>query len=83
MSENKIYITDEDGKETEMNILCTFDMEEHNYAVLYATDHEDDLYAFRYDEEGHLYAVEDEEELSIVQEVVGAFLEETDDEESD
>ena len=80
MSENKIYLTDDEGNELEMNIYFTFDMNEKNYAVLYATDHEDDLYAFRYDAEGNLFVVEDEEELSMIDEVVSAFQEDEDEE---
>ena len=79
--DNRIYITDDEGNEVEMNVYFTFDMDEKNYAVLYATDHEDELYAFRYDEEGNLFVVESEEELALVEEVVSAF-EGEDDEES-
>ncbi len=76
MSENKIYITDDEGKEIEMNIYFTFGMEDKNYVVLYETGKEDDLYPFTYDDEGHIYAVEDEETLAMIEEVVSAFEEE-------
>lgn len=71
--ENKIYITDENGKEIEMNILFTFDMEEKNYVVVYENNKEDDLYAFEYDDNGNLLMIEDEETLEKVQEVIDAF----------
>ena len=73
MKENTIYITDENGKEVEMNILLTFEANEKNYVVVYETDKEDDLYAFTYDDDGNLYEVETDEELQMVDEVVGAY----------
>ena len=69
MNENKIFIMNDDGKEVEMNILLTFD----DYVVVYDAKDEDSLYAFIYDEEGNLFAVEDEEELAMVDEVISAF----------
>ena len=73
MKENAIFITDENGKEVEMNILLTFEANEKQYVVVYETDKEDDLYAFIYDDEGNLFAVETDEELQMVDEVVGAY----------
>lgn len=73
MKENAIFITDENGKEVEMNILLTFEANEKQYVVVYETDKEDDLYAFTYDDEGNLFAVESDEELQMVDEVVGAY----------
>ena len=71
--ENKIYITDDNSKEIEMNILFTFDMEDKNYVVVYENNKEDDLFAFEYDEDGNLLMIEDEEVLEKVQEVIDAF----------
>ena len=71
--ENKIYITDDNGKEIEMNILFTFDMEDKSYVVVYENNKEDDLFAFEYDEDGNLLMIEDEEVLEKVQEVIDAF----------
>ena len=73
MKENAIFITDENGKEVEMNILLTFEANEKQYVVVYETDIEEDLYAFTYDDEGNLFAVEEEEELQMIDEVVGAY----------
>ena len=81
--ENKIYITDDDGNEREMNILFTFDMNDKNYVVVYENDNDEELFAFTYDEEGNLFMVEDEEELSNVQEVIDAFDGIDDDEEEE
>ena len=71
--DNRIYITDDNGNEREMNILFTFDMNDENYVVVYEGDNDEELFAFKYDEDGSLYVVEDEEELEAVQEVIDAF----------
>lgn len=73
MDSNKIYLTDDQGKEIEMNILFTVDIENKSYVVVYEENDEDNLYPLSYDNEGNIYVVEDEEELSQLQEVVDAF----------
>lgn len=80
--DNKIYITNAEGKEVAMNILFTFEAEGKKYVVVYEDVHEDELYALSYDEQGNLFTVEDEEELAMIEEVVAAF-DGTDDEEAD
>ena len=76
MSENSIFITDENGKEVEMKIYLTFDANDKKYVVVYSQDNEDELYSFVYDENGNLYQIETEEELQMVEEVIGAYEEE-------
>ena len=77
MREDSILITDDNGKEVEMRIYLTFDYEEKKYAVVYEKDKDpDDLVAFVYDDDGNMYAVEDEEELAMIEEVVNAYAEE-------
>ncbi|MDO4500615.1 MAG: DUF1292 domain-containing protein [Erysipelotrichaceae bacterium] len=71
--EDKIFITDENGQEVQMNILFTFDMNDNNYVVVYPDGNDEEIYALRYDENSNLYIIEDEEELAMVQEVVDAF----------
>ena len=73
MDDNKIIITDEDGKETEMNILLSFDANDKEYVVCYFDGKEDEIYPFAYDEQHNLYYVENEDELSMIDEVVNAF----------
>lgn len=80
--DNKIYITNAEGKEVAMNILFTFEAEGKKYVVVYEDVHEDELYALSYDEQGNLFTVEDEEELAMIEEVIAAF-DGTDDEEAD
>ncbi|MBQ1379181.1 MAG: DUF1292 domain-containing protein [Erysipelotrichaceae bacterium] len=76
MKENSIFITDEDGKEVEMKILMTFEANQKKYVVVYDEKNEDELYPFVYDDEGNLFAVEDEEEMAMIDEVVSAYEEE-------
>jgi len=76
MKDNVIYITDDNGKELEMNILLTFDANDKQYVLVYQTGNEDDVYPFIYDEDGNLFEVEDAEELEMVQEVLAAYEEE-------
>lgn len=76
MKENTIYITDENGNEIEMKIYLTFDMNDKQYVVVYEEGNEDELYPLVYDNEGNLYPVENEEEMSLVEEVVSAYEEE-------
>jgi len=71
--DNRIFITDDNGKEIELNILFTFDNNDKNYAVCYQGNNEDELVAFVYDENGNMYAVDDPEELAMIEEVVNAF----------
>ncbi|MBR5341575.1 MAG: DUF1292 domain-containing protein [Erysipelotrichaceae bacterium] len=76
MKENSIFITDDDGKEVEMKIYFTFDMNDKNYVVVYEEGNEDELYPFTYDDEGNLFPVENEEEMQLIEEVVSAYEEE-------
>jgi uncharacterized protein YrzB (UPF0473 family) len=76
MREDAIYITDENGKEVEMRIFLTFDINDKKYVLVYNDDNVDDLYPFIYDEEGNLYQVESDEELQLIEEVLSAYEEE-------
>ncbi|MDO4197400.1 MAG: DUF1292 domain-containing protein [Erysipelotrichaceae bacterium] len=80
MKENSIFITDDNGKEVEMTIYFTFEANDKNYVVVYQEDNEDELYPFIYDEEGNLYEVETEEELSMIEEIVSAYEEKEEEE---
>ena len=75
MKEDSIYITDEDGKEIEMKIYLTFDANDKKYVVVYEEANEDVLYSFVYDD-SNLYAVDDEEEFAMIEEVISAYEEE-------
>ena len=76
MSENSIFITDENNKEVEMKILLTFEANEKKYVVVYNESNEDELYSFVYDDNGNLYQIETEDELNMVNEVIDAYEQE-------
>ena len=76
MKDNSIFITDDNGKEVEMHIYLTFEANNKKYVVVYSEDNEDELYSFIYDDNGNLFQIESEEELQMVDEVVGAYEEE-------
>ncbi len=76
MKEDSIYVIDENGKEIEMKIYLTFDANDKKYVVVYKEGDDDNLYSFVYDDNGNLYTVDEEEELSMVEEVVSAYEEE-------
>lgn len=73
MSEDSIYICDENGKEVEMKIYLTFDANDKKYVVVYSEKNEDELYSFVYDDDGNLFQIDDEEELNLVNEVIDAY----------
>jgi len=81
MDTNKMFIIDKDDNEVEVEILFTFENEEYGKQyVLYQDPNgsDEDVFVSSYDEEGNLMAVEDEAELAMIDEVLGAFNDETD-----
>ena len=85
MEENRLIVVDENGNEVEMEILFTFvdDKKYKKQYVLYTNpeDEEGQVFASSYDDEGHLFPVEDEEEWNMIEEVYGAFVDEFGEEE--
>jgi uncharacterized protein YrzB (UPF0473 family) len=82
--DKKLYITDENGVEKEMEILLTFepDGSTKKYVLYYDPEVEDgDVFASIYDDEGHLFPIETEAEWDMVEEVLNAFNEDEEDEE--
>lgn len=76
---NSLFVRDEDGKEKEMEILFTFEDEERkkNYVIFCDPNAEDEeVFASVYDDEGNLLPVETESEWTMIEEVLGAFQEE-------
>jgi len=81
MDTNKMFIIDKDDNEVEVEILFTFENEEYGKQyVLYQDPNgsDEDVFVSSYDEDGNLTAVEDEAELAMIDEVLGAFNDETD-----
>lgn len=91
--EEYITLVDEEGNEELYQILLTFESEEFgkNYVLVQPTSTEDEedeveVFAFSYTEsedgsEGQLGDIETEEEWDMIEEVLGAFTEEEEEEE--
>ena len=77
--DNTIYIYDDNGQEKEMQILLTCELEGNQYVMVYEKDREDEIYVFKYDEEGNLEVCSDEN-LALIEEVVAAFEDEENEE---
>lgn len=76
LESNSLFITDENGKEVEMEILFTFDDEGRGkkYVVFCnLKDESGEVFASCYDDEGNLLPIETDEEWATVEEVLGAF----------
>lgn len=73
---NTLFVRDEDGKEQEMEILFTFEDEGTGKKyVVFADPQEEsgEVYASAYDEEGNLLPIESDSEWNMVEEILGAF----------
>ena len=78
LDSSSLYVTDENGNEKRMEILFTFEDEEHKrkYVVFMDPEAEDEeVYASAYNDEGELLPVESDEEWQMIEEVIGAFQE--------
>ncbi|HNX16080.1 MAG TPA: DUF1292 domain-containing protein [Bacilli bacterium] len=75
--DNHIIITDSEGKEHIMEILFTYDhpVRKTSYVFFYDPEHPEEVIAMRYNEEGELIEIEDDEEYEEVEEVFNAFNE--------
>ncbi len=78
MDDNRMIITDENGKEREVEILLTFESDDGRSFVLFTDpeDEEGNVFAYQYDEDGNMDEVTDEEDWNMCQEVLGAFVSE-------
>lgn len=80
----RLTVIDENGKEIEMEIIFTFENDDHSKKYVLYTNPEDEngeVFASLYDDEGHLFPVEDENEWQMIEEVFGAYIDEFGDEE--
>lgn len=84
-----IYIPDEDGNEEEFEVIMKFEVDgsDSKYMMVVPVESdeetEEEVYAFRYEEEGDdlkLYTIEDEEEWNIVEETFNTLLDEFEEE---
>lgn len=84
-----IYIPDEEGNEEEFEVIMKFEVDgsDQKYMMVVPlngeNDEEDEVYAFRYEEEDDdlkLYTIEDEEEWNMVEETFNTLLGEMEEE---
>lgn len=84
-----IYIPDDEGNEEEFEVIMKFEVDgsERKYMMVIPVDAEDEetdeVYAFRYEEDGDdlkLYIIEDEEEWNIVEETFNTLVSSEEDE---
>jgi len=83
-----IYIPDEEGNEEEFEVIMKFEVDgsDDKYMMVVPliseNEEEDEVYAFRYEEDGDdlkLYTIEDEEEWNIVEETFNTLMGEMED----
>ena len=89
--ESKKFFVTIDDEEKEMEVLFTFEpamdypgYEGRKYVVYFDPNASEDnqvLFCCRYDDEGHLFPIETQEEWDMVEEVLNAFNEDEEDEE--
>lgn len=75
LNENQIEIYDEDGNKYLMEILFTYENEERNtkYAFIYDKSAPEDIIVMKYNDDGTIEEVLDEEELDEASDVLEAF----------
>ena len=69
------FVINQDGKEVKYKILFTYENEQRNatYVFLYLPNDPDDIYVFRYNQNGEVFVIENEEELKEAEEVLEAY----------
>ena len=78
LDSNSLYVTDELGNEKRMEILFTFEDEEHGKKYVVFADpnvESEEVFASVYDDAGNLLPVESDEEWAMIEEVILAFQE--------
>lgn len=75
MLDETIVVSDDQGNEIEYTILFTFENEEKAYVMYYDPEEDEPtVFASIYDDEGNLYAIEDEEEWALVEDAFNSFM---------
>lgn len=75
--DKQIILYDDNGKEFKCEMLFTYEHEERDakYVFFYEPDNEDEIFCMRFDDDGNLFEIEDDEELKEMDEVLQAYLE--------
>lgn len=77
MDEKELIVIDNDGTETAMEILFTFNNEEYDKDYVLYVDPQDDsgqVFVSQYTSEGDLLDIESDEEWEMIEEVFQAFV---------
>lgn len=77
VKEDLLILIDDEGNETEMEILFTIENEEYGKQYVYYVDPKDDsgqVFVSHYTEDGQLFDIEDEKEWAMIEEVFSAFV---------
>lgn len=82
ITSTSLFVQDEHGNEQEMEILFTFDDDSRNkkYVVFKHPGEDEEVFASIYDEAGNLLPIETQEEWDMIEEVIGAFEDEENEE---
>jgi uncharacterized protein YrzB (UPF0473 family) len=86
-----IYIPDDEGNDEEFEVIMKFEVDgsDKKYMMVVPVDAEeesDEVYAFRYEEDGddlQLYTIDNEEEWNIVEETFNTLMDEDAEEEEE
>jgi uncharacterized protein YrzB (UPF0473 family) len=86
-----IYIPDDEGNEEEFEVIMKFEVDgsDKKYMMVVPVDAQeesDEVYAFRYEEDGddlQLFTIDNEEEWNIVEETFNTLMDEDAEEEED
>lgn len=78
INDNQMIIFDEQGNEHVVEIVLEYENEERQtkYVIFYEAKDPDNVMAMKYNDEGELFDIEDEEEFNEVAEVFNAFQDE-------
>jgi uncharacterized protein YrzB (UPF0473 family) len=77
INEKQMIVYDNEGNEVVVEILFTYESEERGckYVLFFEEENPDEIIAMKYNDEGELEAIEDDEEYSEVEEVLNCYLE--------
>ncbi len=75
INDNEMVIVDEDGVETKVEILFTYENEDRGaqYVLYYDPSCPEEVYAAKYNDQHELIEIEDEEEWAEVEEVLNTY----------
>ena len=73
MEDDKIYITDDEGKEYAFSIIMSFDLEDKEYVIVQDPEDADEAHLFCLVDDNTIEPVEDPELLAVAEELIGTL----------